>query len=473
MKLRIEKMALIAKQTGLDNLARATARAVEENLSVVNLDLQKMTITQPKTVCIQFCLNLDVIEQIKIPQGESDLCLLLVHLGLADDLTVNQHRQLIGIVAEVAAMYPPLVGLTSATVKMSEDGYNHVVLPVNVEGLTAFRQHLCDKLSQHDLPVYDIEDWEPVVDLMCLEPDEEMPAYNKEPIKLRFDEVDVEVAGKRYAIKLTGETETMMPTVYAPVVKASDEELRYTFSPWYVPNTLDAHNEWADDKEVQMAFWKYLALDDRDIRLQHNLDVRAGRWVEGATIPFAFEYEVITPDGPQKLKFPANTPFLGIIWEPWAWKLVKSGAIRGLSIGGKSKRMEIALEKSVVRRDGKYVVTSQDGSREFGTYDTEQEALDRLAQIERFKHMEKAAVSVGDYVRWGSSGGNAQGKITRIVRDGKINVPDSSFTIQGTEDDPALLIRIYHKTKDGWKPTETLVGHKSSTVNRIEALKKD
>lgn len=462
MKLRIEKLAQLALQTGLENLSSAVAKAVDENLSVVNLDLENMQITQPKMVCIQFCLGLDIIDQIKIPRGESDLNLLLAHMGLADDLTVNQHRQLIGIVAEVAAMYPPLVGFTSATVKMSEDGMRHVVLPVNMLGLNAFKTHLADKLQQHDLPVYDIDGWEPVIDLMCLEPDDEIPAYNKEPIRLRFDEVSVEVAGKRYAIGLTGETETVMPSVYSPVAKAMDEELRFTFSPWYVPNSLDAHNEWADDREVQMAFWKYLALDDRDIKLQHNVEIRAGRWVEGATIPFAFEYDVITPEGAQKLSFPANTPFLGIIWEPWAWKMVKSGAIRGLSIGGKSKRMEIALEKSVIRRGGKYVVTSADGKREFGTYETEAEALGRLGQIEQFKTEKADGIQVGDMVSWNSSGGTARGKVIRIIRDGKYNVPDSSFEITGTEEDPAVAIRLY---RDG-KPTDVMVGHKLNTLRK-------
>ena len=75
------------------------------------------------------------------------------------------------------------------------------------------------------------------------------------------------------------------------------------------------------------------------------------------------------------------------------------------------------------------------------------------------------AVSVknGDMVSWNSSGGMATGKIVRIVRDGKINVPESSFTIQGTEDDPAALIQLY---RDG-KPTETKVGHKVSTLKKV------
>jgi HK97 family phage prohead protease len=67
---------------------------------------------------------------------------------------------------------------------------------------------------------------------------------------------------------------------------------------------------------------------------------------------------------------------------------------------------------------------------------------------------------VGEMVSWGSSGGRATGKITRIVSNGKLEVPDSSFTINGTPEDPAVLIRVY---RDG-KPTETLVGHKMSTL---------
>jgi plastocyanin len=77
--------------------------------------------------------------------------------------------------------------------------------------------------------------------------------------------------------------------------------------------------------------------------------------------------------------------------------------------------------------------------------------------------MKKAvSVSTGDMVSWNSSGGRATGKVVRIVREGKINVPDSSFSIEGTEYDPAALIQFY---RDG-KPTETKVGHKVSTLKK-------
>jgi len=70
------------------------------------------------------------------------------------------------------------------------------------------------------------------------------------------------------------------------------------------------------------------------------------------------------------------------------------------------------------------------------------------------------AGSVGSMVSWNSSGGTATGKIVRIIRNGKYNVPNSDFTVTGTPEDPAAVVRVY---RDG-KPTDTLVGHKLKTL---------
>jgi hypothetical protein len=72
--------------------------------------------------------------------------------------------------------------------------------------------------------------------------------------------------------------------------------------------------------------------------------------------------------------------------------------------------------------------------------------------------------STGDFVQWGSSGGTARGKVTRVVTNGKIKVPNSSVTITGTPEDPAVTIRVYQKDGDSWKPSETVVGHRMSTL---------
>ena len=122
-------------------------------------------------------------------------------------------------------------------------------------------------------------------------------------------------------------------------------ELRYTLGPWYVPNRHDAHGEWTDPEELQKALWGYVEHGDRDIRLQHNVDIVAGKWVEALTWPHEVEVPMVQADtgAVRKTSFPAGTVFLGVQWEPWAWDLVKKGQIRGYSIGGTGAGVEVDM----------------------------------------------------------------------------------------------------------------------------------
>jgi HK97 family phage prohead protease len=82
----------------------------------------------------------------------------------------------------------------------------------------------------------------------------------------------------------------------------------------------------------------------------------------------------------------------------------------------------------------------------------------------------RAVDVVGDFVEWNSSGGTARGRIEHVMREGVLGIPDTDFSINAEEGDPAILIRIYREVRDGWEPTETLVGHKSSTLRAIDPL---
>jgi len=129
-------------------------------------------------------------------------------------------------------------------------------------------------------------------------------------------------------------------------------------------------------------------------------------------------------------------------------------------------------EWAVVKDDGEVIAC----------HDTEDSAIAQMVAVsqaegiepggtyERQNRAEPDQLEVGDFVRWESSGGTAQGRIERIERDGQINVPDSSFTINGEEDDPAALIRIYQEGEEGWQATDTLVGHRFSTLTKIDPL---
>jgi hypothetical protein len=75
--------------------------------------------------------------------------------------------------------------------------------------------------------------------------------------------------------------------------------------------------------------------------------------------------------------------------------------------------------------------------------------------------VEKAdSVRVGQMVSWNSSGGTARGKVRRIIRSGSYNVPGTDITINGTEEDPAVVITLY---RDG-DATDTTVAHRMSTL---------
>ena len=81
-----------------------------------------------------------------------------------------------------------------------------------------------------------------------------------------------------------------------------------------------------------------------------------------------------------------------------------------------------------------------------------------------FSNVQKASsVKNGDMVSWNSSGGRATGRVEHVMRSGTLGIPGTEFSINATEEDPAVLIRIY---RDG-KPTETLVGHKMSTLTLV------
>jgi len=134
---------------------------------------------------------------------------------------------------------------------------------------------------------------------------------------------------------------------------------------------------------------------------------------------------------------------------------------------------------------GQWATTKDDGEV-MGCHDTKQEAIDQAVAIsisegseyegERSEvRAEPGELSLGDFVEWDSSGGMARGRIEHIMTEGVLGVPDSEFSINADEDDPAALIRIYRQEEndDGemvWEETETLVGHRFSTLTKIDSL---
>ena len=129
-------------------------------------------------------------------------------------------------------------------------------------------------------------------------------------------------------------------------ILTKNEEMRYTFTVVYKPDDLDAHSEWASADGLFKALIEHVRTGDRSIYYQHGhvSEVgfkKAGEWVALAPWPYDVKASFINVNGKtEKRNVPANSIWMGIIWEPWAWEKVKTGEIRGLSFGGTSKRMK-------------------------------------------------------------------------------------------------------------------------------------
>jgi len=124
--------------------------------------------------------------------------------------------------------------------------------------------------------------------------------------------------------------------------------------------------------------------------------------------------------------------------------------------------------------------TIKDDGEVLGCHETKQDAIDQMVALslaediepggERSVRAMPGTLRIGDFVSWNSSGGRARGRVTEIVEDGTINVPNSSVSINGTFSDPAALIALYRPDGDGWSFSGQYVGHKFSTLTRINPL---
>ena len=77
-------------------------------------------------------------------------------------------------------------------------------------------------------------------------------------------------------------------------------------------------------------------------------------------------------------------------------------------------------------------------------------------------------LKVGDYVSWGTNASDARGKIVDKKTDGEVNSSISGYTLTGTPDDPAFVIKLVQRDSDGADVlTEQTVIHRADALRKI------
>lgn len=156
---------------------------------------------------------------------------------------------------------------------------------------------------------------------------------------------------------------------YVVVAKSIKTEKQYTFGLLYQASgpgeiVQDAHGESISDEELYKARLGYVQSGDRAIHLQHGLTsaglVKVGEWVDLAQWPYEVEAEFRTVDGKvTKATIPKDSVWMGVIWNSIGWKLIKSGQLRGLSLGGFRRRK--AAEETGMAKQEKPIQDSLEG----------------------------------------------------------------------------------------------------------------
>jgi hypothetical protein len=245
-----------------------------------------------------------------------------------------------------------------------------------------------------------------------------------------------------------------------------EDEKRFTLAPLYIPNSLDAHNEWTDPDELQKAVWDYVKSGDRRIRLQHNKEVIAGEWLEVMTFPYPLSIPLVKANGESNtLTFPANTVFMGVQWSDWAWKLVKEGKLRGYSIGGKAQRILADIEEDDeddYEDDDDFISTTElevENSQPTVT----SVHVDTIMNPNKKKKIRKEKdISVGDVVLYAvqkppASTTYATAEVERIERSGVVTLQGTQEKYEASADDPVAVLRVWAETDSGLQETNRRV----------------
>lgn len=352
----------VADQIGDAEFTKAVEAAEEKELSTViierSLDTNTINLVQPSGVLVAWFVPDENYINFEVQGGVDGLHVSLVYLGNASEFSVADQRNLIGLTAEVLQRHHELRGVVGGTQVFENDNGNYWVANVAVEGLAALQSDLVQAYKSAGLPVDETHQFVPHMTLAKLN-GTEPPAVEFAPTPIYMGRITVAIAGLNFDLPLpeldSDEREALgwdkplvewddeKRTPYIPIVKSLDEK-RFTLAPVYVPMTKDAHGDWATADDLQQAMWDF-SRGEKHIAVQHNKSLTGGEAVEFMTIPWEHEVDMPNEDGTvRKVKFPAGTPWLGVIWSEDTWPLVKAGKIRGYSIGGHASMLNVDME---------------------------------------------------------------------------------------------------------------------------------
>ena len=137
---------------------------------------------------------------------------------------------------------------------------------------------------------------------------------------------------------------------------AKSVEQRLTLLPIYSPGeeAVDLHGEFVRPEVLEQAIFALAKSGSREVTLQHAQDGAAvGELLTAFVLPWEVERPVFNGAGIQKgtRRFPPYTAFGWFKWSPEAFRLIRSGLAKGVSIEGRAKRRPMQKGGSALTRE--------------------------------------------------------------------------------------------------------------------------
>ncbi|MHB1472401.1 MAG: XkdF-like putative serine protease domain-containing protein [Dermatophilaceae bacterium] len=124
----------------------------------------------------------------------------------------------------------------------------------------------------------------------------------------------------------------LTPSLVVKALGMSDGEQRFSLAVAYPADRVDGHGEYASPQTVEKAAWDYLA-EHRQVGLFHADGIIGQGTVVESMVWRGPDWALEATDGSTQL-IKAGDWLLGTVWEPDAWRLIKSGRVNGMSIQG-------------------------------------------------------------------------------------------------------------------------------------------
>jgi 2'-5' RNA ligase len=311
---------------------------------------------EPTGAMIAFGLPEDIAGQLAVDGGvpAEELHVTLAYLGEADELgdVTNLLAAVTGYSVEAV---PVAASVTGFAIFIGDDETDCVAVALlDAPNLGRWREDLCRQLSMEGVSWSREHGFIPHITLAFGSYDElrALPMPDKTPVT--FTHMAIAVAGNVQQFPLLGarwmggDSGPFSDEPYAmSAVAKADEEQRYTLAPLYAPELDDSHGEHVGALDLQKAVHEYVrnfatSPGGRDIRLQHMPETRAGECVEIVTWPFEVKCALRKGDGTvTEVTMPPGTVYQGVVWEEWAWPMVKSGELGGMSMGGTAVKEQV------------------------------------------------------------------------------------------------------------------------------------